>query len=495
MKQKIKLSFITSFTIILCSCQVKPINLSDNKDSSVLRATNSSLSKTDINELDKQYSSFKTKAITQNYFSKKIDSWISSSNGIKLLKELKYARLKNPELVSNYITANPSKYSAINSVAEVSLEKVADLPFGVYINSLNPYASAPVATVATNVTANSFTANWNSVSGATGYILTLTQGANSTNYPLGLVTSYNFSGLNTGTNYSYTVKAINAAGEGPSSNSISATPVNLAPNAPVANPVSNLTSTSFTASWNSVSGATGYLLVIDGASYAVGLVTSFSRTGLTASTNHSYYVQAMSSSGTSVPSNTISFTTPIDTPYALPATNQGSNSFTANWNTVPGATGYMVLTNNGSNSFSSTVGAGVTSTNFTGLTTNSAYTYNVRAIGPSGYGNTSNSVIAVVGTSTRMLQSAHPYTNNLNSTSSTITISGASTLYLTFDSNTAIETCCDFITVLNSAGSVLANYYGGGGKITVPGPSVKIRLTSDYSVTDYGYRVLVSNTP
>lgn len=74
-----------------------------------------------------------------------------------------------------------------------------------------PKLTTPTATAATNVSSNGFTANWNTVSSAQSYTLTVTQnGAQITGSPFtGLSgTTYSVSGLNSLLTYSYTVTAI-----------------------------------------------------------------------------------------------------------------------------------------------------------------------------------------------------------------------------------------------------------------------------------------------
>lgn len=85
-----------------------------------------------------------------------------------------------------------------------------------------------VATAATGLTSNSFTANWTTSFGATSYILEVATDAAFTSYVtgynnlnVGFVTSFNVTGLNCGTTYYYRVKASNACGTTPVTNTIS----------------------------------------------------------------------------------------------------------------------------------------------------------------------------------------------------------------------------------------------------------------------------------
>jgi hypothetical protein len=87
-----------------------------------------------------------------------------------------------------------------------------------------PAPAAPRALKATNVTASSFTANWRSVRGATGYRLDVSTSSSFVNYvpgyqdlDVGNTTSYNVTGLAARTIYYYRVRA-NGNGTSPNSN-------------------------------------------------------------------------------------------------------------------------------------------------------------------------------------------------------------------------------------------------------------------------------------
>jgi len=97
--------------------------------------------------------------------------------------------------------------------------------------------SAPAAAAAVGVTSVGFTANWSSVSGATGYRLDVaTNNAFSgyvpgyQNLDVGDVTGWIVSGLNNGANYYYRVRAYNIAGTSANSDTISVTLLGTASN-------------------------------------------------------------------------------------------------------------------------------------------------------------------------------------------------------------------------------------------------------------------------
>ena len=103
-------------------------------------------------------------------------------------------------------------------------------------------------------------------------------------------------------------------------------------------------------------------------------------------------------------------------------------------------------------------------------------------------------------------ESDHDYGNDLDDIQ-TITLSGAEKLVLTFSTQTWMEYNCDFIYLYDGNDNLIASYTGdeaSGITVTVPGDTVRVRLTTDVSVTGYGYsftdiegRVIahVGNTP
>jgi len=245
-------------------------------------------------------------------------------------------------------------------------------------------AGIPVATAATSVTNAGFSANWNAVTGATGYFLDVGTTSGGTQ----LVNNLAVAGITSpvvglaGTTYYYQVRS-----NGPSANSniISVTTI---PANPVSSAASNVAGTSFSANWAASTGATGYyldvatisdfsVLVSGYSNLALGAVTTYSVTGLSASTPYWYRVRAFNSGGTSANSGSQTTTTG---PLANAATLISQTSFQANWSVATGSHFLQVST---SSAFGSFVGAfngtvdlgAVGSTTVAALTAGTTYYY------------------------------------------------------------------------------------------------------------------------
>jgi phosphodiesterase/alkaline phosphatase D-like protein len=185
----------------------------------------------------------------------------------------------------------------------------------------------------------------------------------------------------------------------------------IPPAAPTAKPATNITTTSFTANWSSVSGATSYLLDVSTSStfssfltgyqnLNLGTVISRSVSGLSAGKTYYYRVRTLSSAGTSGNSNVISVTTVPAAPTASAATTVTNSGFTAHWSSVTGATSYLLDVST-SSTFSSFVTGyqnlsvgNVISRSVGGLTAGKTYFYRVRARDSGGTSVNSN-VISV----------------------------------------------------------------------------------------------------
>ncbi len=230
----------------------------------------------------------------------------------------------------------------------------------------------PVLGNATNVTITGFTANWNTVTAATGYdifvsdtanfadllVSTHVDGGNTTSAALTTVpwSQYFF---NPGTMYYYRVRADD--GTVVSANSTTQTVTTHAFPAPLVGNATNVTVNTFTANWVAVPEATGYGLDISSTAdfgnvttraYNLGDGNTTSSTVnipwwlsnvLQPNTTYYYRIYASGPNATSPYSTTQTVTTQaFPAPTVSPATNITSTSFTAQWGLVPGATGYAI---------------------------------------------------------------------------------------------------------------------------------------------------------
>ncbi len=226
------------------------------------------------------------------------------------------------------------------------------------------------------------------------------------------VSSYSDMSLSASTTYTYRVRAYNTVGNSDYSNEASAT--TQAPPQPPAAP-SNLAATA-------VSSSQINLTWIDNANNEDGFrierktgtgsyteivtvgpdVTSYSNTGLAASTLYTYRVRAYNTVGNSDYSNEASATTqappqPPAAPSNLAATAVSSSQINLSWtDNATNEDGFRIERKIGTAAYSeiTTVGSDVTSYSDIGLAANTTYTYRVRAYNTTGNSSYSNEASA-----------------------------------------------------------------------------------------------------
>ncbi|MGN8769100.1 lytic polysaccharide monooxygenase [Paenibacillus barengoltzii] len=210
---------------------------------------------------------------------------------------------------------------------------VIDVDFGGGNSGDTTAPTAPTGLAATAVTSNSVTLSWNASSdnvGVTGY--RVYNGSNLVGTVSGSTLSHTVTGLNANTSYTFTVRAVDGAGNSSSpSNPVTVTTspaVNdtQAPSAPGnLHVMGTPTSSSVTLMWSPSTdnvGVTGYR-IYRGSTLSVtvsGTETSFTVTGLSAATSYTFTVRAIDAAGNeSAASNTVQLTTapaPAAQPWA-----------------------------------------------------------------------------------------------------------------------------------------------------------------------------------
>jgi cellulose 1,4-beta-cellobiosidase len=199
-----------------------------------------------------------------------------------------------------------------------------------------------------------------------------------------------------------------------------------APPAPTGLTPTVVSSSQINLSWNASTGATSYNVkraTVSGGPYttvASGVTgTSYSDTGLSASTTYYYVVSAVNSNGESANSSQVSATTsvggtPPPVPTGLTPTVVSSNQINLSWNASTGATSYNVKRATVSGGPYTTIATGVTATSYnnTGLTPATTYYYVVSAVNANGESANSSQVSATTtgGGGDVLLSQGHPAT-------------------------------------------------------------------------------------
>lgn len=273
------------------------------------------------------------------------------------------------------------------------------------ITSVTTGNYAPVLLPASAITNTSFIANWQAVSGASGYTLDVsTNPTFATKVVDNLLifgTSQNVVGLISNTNYHFRVRSITVSGY---STYISASTI-TAPNAPTGLFSSSPASNSFTANWGAVAGITDYELDVSSAPDFTAILpayndititgTQYPVVGLQPGTAYYFRIRAKNTSGSSANSSISAFTTLPTPPTATVATGVGGGSFMANWSTVSGASSYRLDVSTVP-TFASFVPlyndleVPLNSQTVSGLSGGTVYYYRVRAVHPTGTSSSSN---------------------------------------------------------------------------------------------------------
>jgi penicillin-binding protein/penicillin-binding protein 1A len=266
-----------------------------------------------------------------------------------------------------------------------------------------PALPSPSGLKASSTSSGSVNLSWEAVQGADGYVVLR---STSPTGPFDVIsqllagTEFTDSTVQGGTTYYYQVASVAHGAIQPAKNSVEVTP-GQGGNSGLSAPA-GLTATSspvgITVTWQPVPGATQYIVYrsLDGSAYEeVAAVTSTSYQDAAASgTNIWYKVSAKNSSATSSPSAAVKVGSGSGSALTAPTLNlvsQGNGKISLSWNSVQGATSYMIERRTGTEWQSI---AEVPGTAFTdqGLDSAVSYFYRVRAANGSGQSLPSNVV-------------------------------------------------------------------------------------------------------
>ncbi len=148
----------------------------------------------------------------------------------------------------------------------------------------------------------------------------------------------------------------------------------------------SITSTSFTANWDSVVDATSYDLSINNGAATEVFTNSFDVTSVSPGTTHTWKVRSKNGAGDSMYTSNQSVLTIPATPIGLTVSDKTNTNCTISWNSSTGASSYKLyikLSGTPISGYNGKVITGVTE-NVTGLSENTTYTIEVLATNASG---------------------------------------------------------------------------------------------------------------
>lgn len=220
--------------------------------------------------------------------------------------------------------------------------------------------AVPVLNPAGSVSASGFTVNWQTAAHASGYRLDVSSVPNFATFVgsyndlnVNAATSQALTGLTANTPYYFRVRSYNSGATSASSETGTVTTLPPIPAAPTLTAANAISSSGFTATWNSVTHATGYWIDVATNDSFTGLLPSYSNatagtgssfavSGLLPGGTYYYRIRAGNVSGTSTSSAPLSVTLLPAPPLATTPQNLGTAGFIATWNAVNGAIGYRL---------------------------------------------------------------------------------------------------------------------------------------------------------
>ncbi len=265
-----------------------------------------------------------------------------------------------------------------------------------YVASAQTFASrlsTPTAVTAAALSENSIGISWSAVTGAASYDVYYTIGDSSgeKNFIANTSeTSYTHTELEEDTSYYYYIKAVKNDDKSDFSSFASATTGDLkAPSSPTSVKAEALSQSRIGISWNAVPGADSYdvyyAATYSGEKNFITNIseTSYTHTGLNASTYYYYYIKAKNNEGESSFSSYVSAKTlaAISAPTSVKAEVLSQTSIGISWKAVTGADSYDIYCANGSSSADKILVGNTSAISYThtGLLINKNYYYYIKA--------------------------------------------------------------------------------------------------------------------
>lgn len=248
-----------------------------------------------------------TKIQDKYYRSTGYNQWADTNNIVVLYPQTAPSSTGNPNGCWDWWGYDDANYSKKSGRQMAAIKAMVDRVASGYTA-----LPAPGGLGVTGVSDNTVTLGWSAVSGAAGY--NVYRGGSKVNAATVTTVSYTDNGLASGSSYSYTVRAVTAQGStgaesAPANANTTGSPPPLA--IPSGLAVTGQTGNTVSLSWSAASGATGYHLYRNGAKVnsTPTSATSYTDTGLTASTTYSYAVTAYAAGRESALSSPVSATT------------------------------------------------------------------------------------------------------------------------------------------------------------------------------------------
>ena len=267
-----------------------------------------------------------------------------------------------------------------DSVVVINPKPVVQIPQAPKISSIDTDCKGNVTLV------------WGAVSGATSYKVF----RNGVQIASTSATTITDSNTAPNTQYSYTVKASNSAGDSALSDPVTITTPSSCVKPPMAPTIFAVAGSScggnVFVSWNAVQNATSYNVYRDGTLVATSSNLSFTDSGLSQGVTYSYTVQAVNSAGTSPFSNTASTTASgvcatVPAAPTLVATTgtQCGGTISLSWNSVTNADSYKILRDG--NQIATTTNTSYVDSGLTPLSSHYYKVIAVNVVGDSAYSN------------------------------------------------------------------------------------------------------------